>query len=76
MALGLPLGPRRKLLKAIARLREGAPPSPAAGEIPEVPASASPSQAERRQLTESFGRYMSAIYADRFDSYAGPLVSG
>jgi phospholipid transport system substrate-binding protein len=26
---------------------------------------------QRRQLTESFGRYMSAIYADRFDSYAG-----
>jgi phospholipid transport system substrate-binding protein len=27
--------------------------------------------AQRQQLTESFGRYMSAIYADRFDSYAG-----
>ena len=29
------------------------------------------SDAQRRQLTESFGRYISAIYADRFDSYAG-----
>ena len=28
-------------------------------------------EAQRRQLTESFGRYISAIYADRFDSYAG-----
>jgi len=28
-------------------------------------------EAERRQLTESFGRYISAIYADRFDRYAG-----
>jgi phospholipid transport system substrate-binding protein len=27
--------------------------------------------AQRQQVTESFGRYMSAIYADRFDSYAG-----
>jgi phospholipid transport system substrate-binding protein len=26
---------------------------------------------QRQQVTESFGRYMSAIYADRFDSYAG-----
>ena len=24
-----------------------------------------------QQITESFGRYISAIYADRFDSYAG-----
>jgi len=29
------------------------------------------SEARREQLTESFGRYISAIYADRFDSYAG-----
>ena len=29
------------------------------------------SEARRQQLTESFGRYISAIYADRFDSYAG-----
>jgi phospholipid transport system substrate-binding protein len=28
-------------------------------------------EAQRRQMTESFGRYLSAIYADRFDSYAG-----
>ena len=26
---------------------------------------------QRQQMTESFGRYISAIYADRFDSYAG-----
>jgi phospholipid transport system substrate-binding protein len=29
------------------------------------------SVAQRREVTESFGRYISAIYADRFDSYAG-----
>jgi phospholipid transport system substrate-binding protein len=29
------------------------------------------SDAQRQQVTESFGRYISAIYADRFDSYAG-----
>jgi len=29
------------------------------------------SEALRQQVTESFGRYISAIYADRFDSYAG-----
>ncbi len=29
------------------------------------------SEAQREQLTDSFGRYISAIYADRFDSYAG-----
>ena len=28
-------------------------------------------EAQRQQVTESFGRYFSAIYADRFDSYAG-----
>ena len=28
-------------------------------------------ESQRQQITESFGRYMSAIYADRFDSYAG-----
>jgi phospholipid transport system substrate-binding protein len=27
------------------------------------------SEAQRQQVTESFGRYISAIYADRFDSY-------
>jgi phospholipid transport system substrate-binding protein len=35
------------------------------------PTWASLTDAQRQQLTESFGRYMSAIYADRFDSYAG-----
>jgi phospholipid transport system substrate-binding protein len=29
------------------------------------------SDAQRQQVTESFGRYISAIYADRFDSYNG-----
>ena len=29
------------------------------------------SENQRQQITDSFGRYMSAIYADRFDSYAG-----
>jgi phospholipid transport system substrate-binding protein len=29
------------------------------------------SEAQREQMTESFGRYISAIYADRFDSYDG-----
>jgi phospholipid transport system substrate-binding protein len=29
------------------------------------------SEAQRQQMTEGFGRYISAIYADRFDSYAG-----
>src|SRR5438270_2484041 len=28
-------------------------------------------EAQRQQVTESFGRYIAAIYADRFDSYAG-----
>ena len=29
------------------------------------------SEGQRTQLTDSFGRYISAIYADRFDNYAG-----
>jgi phospholipid transport system substrate-binding protein len=29
------------------------------------------SEARRQQVTESFARYISATYADRFDSYAG-----
>jgi phospholipid transport system substrate-binding protein len=29
------------------------------------------SEAQRQQVIDSFGRYISAIYADRFDSYAG-----
>ena len=28
-------------------------------------------EVQRRQVTESFGRYIAAIYADRFDNYAG-----
>jgi phospholipid transport system substrate-binding protein len=28
-------------------------------------------EAQRQQVVESFGRYIAAIYADRFDSYAG-----
>jgi phospholipid transport system substrate-binding protein len=28
-------------------------------------------ETQRRQVTASFGRYISAIYADRFDSYSG-----
>jgi phospholipid transport system substrate-binding protein len=32
---------------------------------------ASLTEAQRHQLTESYTRYVSAIYADRFDSYAG-----
>src|SRR5882762_3657785 len=29
------------------------------------------SEAQRQQVAESFGRYISAVYADRFDSYDG-----
>ena len=35
------------------------------------PTWASLAEAQRQQLSESFGRYVSAIYADRFDSYGG-----
>ena len=35
------------------------------------PSWASLDEAQRQQVTESFGRYISAIYADRFDSYSG-----
>ena len=35
------------------------------------PSWSSLNEAQRQQVTESFGRYISAIYADRFDSYAG-----
>ena len=54
--LGLPLGPRLKLLKAIAALREAALPSPALEPPPEAPAPAAapPDEAERRQLTVMF----------------------
>ena len=54
--LGLPLGPRLKLLKTIAALREGALPSPAADQLPAaaIPAAAPAAEAERRQLTVMF----------------------
>jgi len=32
------------------------------------------SEPQRQQMTESFGRYISAIYADRFDSYDGQTL--
>ena len=35
------------------------------------PSWANLTEAQRQQVTESFGRYISATYADRFDSYAG-----
>ena len=35
------------------------------------PSWAALTETQRQQVTESFGRYISAIYADRFDSYAG-----
>jgi phospholipid transport system substrate-binding protein len=44
---------------------------PAMARLSVGPSWASLSDAQRQQMTESFGRYISAIYADRFDSYAG-----
>jgi len=35
------------------------------------PSWATLTETQRQQVTESFGRYISAIYADRFDGYAG-----
>jgi phospholipid transport system substrate-binding protein len=35
------------------------------------PAWASMTAAQRQQITDGFGRYISAIYADRFDNYSG-----
>jgi phospholipid transport system substrate-binding protein len=35
------------------------------------PSWATLTEAQRQQVTESFGRYISAIYSDRFDSYDG-----
>ena len=54
--LGLPLGPRRKLLKEIAALRQGVPPAPAAEQPVAMPAppAAPLAEAERRQLTVMF----------------------
>jgi phospholipid transport system substrate-binding protein len=44
---------------------------PAMARLSVGPSWASLSEAQRQQVTESFGRYISAIYADRFDIYAG-----
>jgi phospholipid transport system substrate-binding protein len=35
------------------------------------PSWATLSDGQRQQMTETFGRYISAMYADRFDSYSG-----
>ena len=53
VTLWLPLGARKKLLKAIAALREGALPSSPAVEAP-TPAATLAAAAERRQLTVIF----------------------
>jgi phospholipid transport system substrate-binding protein len=44
---------------------------PAMARLSVGPSWASLTEAQRQQVTESFARYISAIYADRFDSYAG-----
>jgi len=44
---------------------------PAMARLSVGPSWASLSEAQRQQVTDSFARYISAIYADRFDSYAG-----
>jgi len=44
---------------------------PAMARLSVGPSWASLSEGQRQQVTESFARYISAIYADRFDSYAG-----
>jgi phospholipid transport system substrate-binding protein len=44
---------------------------PAMARLSVGPSWTSLSEAQRQQVMESFGRYISAIYADRFDSYAG-----
>jgi phospholipid transport system substrate-binding protein len=44
---------------------------PAMARLSVGPSWAGLSEAQRQQMTDSFGRYISAIYADRFDSYAG-----
>jgi phospholipid transport system substrate-binding protein len=35
------------------------------------PSCATMSESQRQRVTDGFGRYISAIYADRFDSYSG-----
>jgi len=39
------------------------------------PSWASLTDGQRQQMTESYGRYISAIYADRFDSYSGQTLA-
>src|SRR5262245_34505634 len=40
------------------------------------PSWASLTEAQRQQMTESYGRYISAIYAARFENYAGQKAEG
>ena len=44
---------------------------PAMARLSVGPSWAAISEAQRQQVIESFGRYIAAIYADRFDSYSG-----
>jgi phospholipid transport system substrate-binding protein len=44
---------------------------PAMARLSVGPSWAAISEARRQQVIESFGRYIAAIYADRFDSYSG-----
>jgi len=44
---------------------------PAMARLSVGPSWAALSEAQRQQVTDSFARYISAIYADRFDIYAG-----
>jgi phospholipid transport system substrate-binding protein len=44
---------------------------PAMARLSVGPSWTSLTEAQHQQVMESFGRYISAIYADRFDSYAG-----
>jgi phospholipid transport system substrate-binding protein len=44
---------------------------PAMARLSVGPSWAGLTESQRQQVIESFGRYISAIYADRFDSYAG-----
>jgi phospholipid transport system substrate-binding protein len=44
---------------------------PAMARLSVGPSWASLTEGQRQQVTESFARYISAIYADRFDSYSG-----
>ena len=44
---------------------------PAMARLSVGPSWATLTEAQRQQVTESFARYISAIYADRFDSYTG-----